>query len=427
MKKYPLDLDELVDAGIISENVAGEINKYYQNKSKSPGAKSKLIIAFGIVGALLIGLGILLIIAHNWEDMSRLLKTIIGFIPLLLGQLVAGFVLLNKNESVAWREGSSIFLFASIGVTISVISQVYNIPGTLAGFTLTWMILGLPLIYLMGSSMASMCYIIGITYYASETGYWNKNELSPHYFWLLFLPVIPHYYFLLKQKSTSNFTLFHHWIIPLSLVCILGIVSDKAPSYMFIAYLSLLGCFMLGGSIVKDNYRSYFKNGFKIIGTLGTLGLLLFLSFRWFWDELEKDALSIKSPEFLVALLLTVLGILFLIGMAKSKGIKSIHHLQVLFIAFVVIFCIGLINPILGMILTNLIILVSAVLTIREGAHKEDLAILNLGLLTIAALIACRFFDTNISFVLRGVLFVALGLGFFYANYQIIKRKNTDE
>ncbi len=427
MKKHPLDLDELISEGIISREVADQITQFYQNKSKGSGAKSKLIIAFGIVGALLVGLGILLIIAHNWDQMSRLLKTVIGFIPLLIGQLITGFVLIKKNESVAWGEGSSIFLFASIGVTISVISQVYNIPGSLASYVLTWMILGWPLIYLLHSSMASIFYLIGITYFACETGYWNESELSPHYFWLLFLAAVPHYYYLVRQKPKSNFTLFHHWVIPLALVCTLGIVGDQAPVYLFVAYLSLFGCFILASSKIVTDHRSFLKNGFRTIGTLGTFGVLLFLSFRWFWDDLGEAFLPIRSLEFLVACLLTFGGIVLLVWKTKSRGIRSIHHLHVLFLAFACIFCIGLLSTLLGMILTNIIILISAVLTIREGAHKEDLGILNFGLLTIAALIACRFFDTNISFVWRGTVFVALGLGFFFANYQIIKKRKADD
>jgi len=38
-------------------------------------------------------------------------------------------------------------------------------------------------------------------------------------------------------------------------------------------------------------------------------------------------------------------------------------------------------------------------------------------------LIICRFFDTNLSFVLRGLLFVLVGLGFFAMNYWMIRKR----
>ena len=63
------------------------------------------------------------------------------------------------------------------------------------------------------------------------------------------------------------------------------------------------------------------------------------------------------------------------------------------------------------------------VLTIREGANRNNFGVLNYGLLIIAALVIGRFFDTNIGFVIKGILFVLVGLGFFFANVWMIRRK----
>ncbi|MFT5306512.1 MAG: hypothetical protein ACI89M_002038, partial [Chitinophagales bacterium] len=42
------------------------------------------------------------------------------------------------------------------------------------------------------------------------------------------------------------------------------------------------------------------------------------------------------------------------------------------------------------------------------------------------ALVACRFFDSNLSFVFRGLLFILVGLGFFFVNYWMINRRKSD-
>ena len=67
------------------------------------------------------------------------------------------------------------------------------------------------------------------------------------------------------------------------------------------------------------------------------------------------------------------------------------------------------------------------VMTVREGARHYNLGVLNYGLLIIAALVICRFFDTNLGFVIKGVLFVAVGIGFFLANYWMMKRRKNIE
>jgi hypothetical protein len=67
------------------------------------------------------------------------------------------------------------------------------------------------------------------------------------------------------------------------------------------------------------------------------------------------------------------------------------------------------------------------ILTLRSGSQKEHLGLMNAGLLIIAILIICRFSDTNMSFVVRGVLFVLLGIGFFLANYRLLKKRKSEE
>jgi hypothetical protein len=61
---------------------------------------------------------------------------------------------------------------------------------------------------------------------------------------------------------------------------------------------------------------------------------------------------------------------------------------------------------------------------ILEFALANQLWKMNYGLLILSILIGCRFFDTDISFVIRGLLFVAIGAGFFIMNiYMVRKRK----
>jgi hypothetical protein len=43
----------------------------------------------------------------------------------------------------------------------------------------------------------------------------------------------------------------------------------------------------------------------------------------------------------------------------------------------------------------------------------------------IAVLAICRFFDTDLSFILRGLMFILVGAGFVYFNYQLIQKKKT--
>lgn len=66
-----------------------------------------------------------------------------------------------------------------------------------------------------------------------------------------------------------------------------------------------------------------------------------------------------------------------------------------------------------------------AIFYIRKGSIKNHLGILNFGLLIIAVLALLRFFDNSIPFVWRGLFFVATGIGFFVANYLLLKKRKS--
>jgi len=59
--------------------------------------------------------------------------------------------------------------------------------------------------------------------------------------------------------------------------------------------------------------------------------------------------------------------------------------------------------------------------------YENHVARLNLGLSVICILIFCRFFDINIPFIFKGFAFLAIGTGFFIANYYLIKIRKQYE
>jgi uncharacterized membrane protein len=422
------DIPELIKAGVITQETADRIHDYYKNKSGE--SANRLFIVFGILGAILVGLGIILIIAHNWDDLSRPAKTFFSFLPLFIGQIICGFVLIKNQDSVVWRESGAAFLFFSVGASISLVSQVYNIPGNMSSFLLTWMLLCLPLIYVMKSSITSLLYLTGITFYAGETSYWSYPTSESYLYWVLLLLVLPHYFLLYKKKPESNYMILHNWLVPLSLVITLGTVAERTDELIFIAYFSLLGLLYLIGDSDFFTRQKTINNGYKLLGSLGTIVLLLIFSFDWFWEDLRKKDLSfneiIVAPEFFTSTIISLLAAGLLYLHQKNKPLSNIKPLAPIFILFIITFILGLSSPI-AVVLINLYVFAIGILTIKDGAKQDHLGILNYGLLIITALVICRFFDTDLSFVIRGILFVSVGAGFFAANYWILKKRKTNE
>lgn len=419
-------LPELQKAGIISDEIALNIQAYYHKESNK--SQNRLFIVFGILGAILVGLGIILIIAHNWDELSKSTKSVLAFLPLIIGQIICGYVLMKQAEKAAWRESASAFLFFSVGASISLISQIYNIPGNLSSFLLTWMLLCLPVVYILKSSITSLLVLTGITYYACEISYWTYSGGQSYSYWLVLALLFPHYIYLFKKKSNGNFLNFHNWLLPLSVIICLGTLSQSAEELMFISYISLFGLLYIIGNIPLFKTQLLRNNAYTILGSMGTIMLLLFLSFDWFWKDLPKMQIDILSePEFYILTVITILALALLIRQKRIQSWKSISFMEITFILFIIIFILGFSSPLIAVIAVNLLVFALGIMTIRKGAVKNHLGILNYGLLIITALVICRFFDTNISFVIRGLLFIMVGVGFFTANYLMLKKRRKNE
>ena len=421
------DIDELLSAQVISSETAEKIQQYYRERAKHSG--NRLFIAFGVLGAILTGLGIILIIAHNWDDLSKSTKVFFSFLPLVLAQFFCGFTMLKKTDSTAWREASGAFLFFATGACISLVSQVYNIHGNLASFLFTWMLLCLPIAYFLRSSMVSLLYIAGITYYCVECNDYIQiftNKAPAYNYWWMLLLIIPLYVDRMRKHPSGNFTSFMHWFMALSLTIALGSLAHMHGKLLYIAYMSMFGGFyLLGSSPVFSRVKSGL-NAYTMLGSVGTMHVLLTMSFNWYWKELDNahfaDEQIRTKPEFIAVILCTLFALSMLIAFHR-KDFNYLQPMKYIFILFLFIFFIGMTSPPLSVGLVNLLALSAGVLTIWNGAKNDHLGIMNYGLLSITALIICRFFDSDMSFVIRGLLFVMVGVGFFAANYLMLKKR----
>ena len=421
------DLAELVTAGVISNEDAGKIEDYYRQRKKP--SDGRMMMVFGVLGSILVGLGIILIIAHNWDDFSKVTKTIFAFLPLFIGQGLCLYVLMNKPEAAVLRESGSAFLLFAIGASIALVSQIYNIPGNFTEFLETWMLLCIPVIYIMQSSVASMLYIVGITYYACDAGYWSYPTTQPYFYWVLLLLILPYYYRLYQIKRSSNFFKIHNLLIPLSVLIVLGTLADKHEELLFVAYMSLFGLFyILGNSPAYSDYKLR-ENGYRLFGSLGTIVLLIVLTFDWPWAHIRNEnyqtANVLASPEMIGIVVLTVAAVVVLVVNSRKRKPADFNPFEWIFAAFIIIFLMGLNSPI-AVVLVNLMVLAIGILTVRKGAMLDHLGILNYGLLIIAVLVTCRFFDSDLNFIIRGILFLIVGIAFFLSNVWMLKKRREN-
>ena len=83
-------------------------------------------IIFSILGALLVGAGLVLIFVTFWQEMPLLFKGILSFVPLLAGQASGLFVLWKKKDKAPWCEGGSVLWTAGIAATLTLIYNIFD-------------------------------------------------------------------------------------------------------------------------------------------------------------------------------------------------------------------------------------------------------------------------------------------------------------
>lgn len=426
-------IEELLSNGIISEETAEKIVAYFANKEKDKPANSWLIIAFGILGALLAGLGLLLIVAHNWEKLPQTVQTFFAFLPMLVGQALGAWVLFKKQGNVAWTEGVATFLFLSIGACLALVSQIYQLQGELSQFLLTWMLLAGPIAYVLRASTASLLFVAGITYFAFTAGYDERAVPFAFLYFGLLAAILPYYYSLIRNRPQSNFLWFHHGVIPLSMIISLGIlgVASPASNQLFVGYMSLFGLFYVVSHLPAIENSRGGGRLYRFLGSMGTVILMLITSFKWFAEMLQKDDSTFQqimgSAGFIasVGIILAALGLIFWLYKRLGLGVlQDLVPFGWVFLVFAPLFWTGLIHSIFVFAAVNGLVFIMGVTTILAGARRENLRKLNFGLLILTAWIGCRFFDLNLTFIQRGILFLVLGAGFFAGNYWLIKRKS---
>lgn len=422
------ELPGLVGAGVISEETADKLRGHYGEVDPNSGRRIALTIC-SILGSLLIGAGIILLLAHNWRELSRLTRTILSIAPLAISQVIALWVVWSGKDSSAWREGVATFLTLAIGASISLVAQTYHIHGDLGSFLLTWSVLSLPLVYLLNASLPAIIYLVGIT---SWSGYEQNCAEHAILFWPLLAAIIPHVWMETRKDVYATRSTVLRWALAVCLTIATGIVLEKVvPGLWLVVYSSLFAVMYLAGARWFSGADSIFRKPFHTIGSAGIAILAFVFTYESPWHEIGWYHYRHGSrfyewaavPDYLLTIALLVSAV-YLFVAAFREGERYKLLLGVFPILTVCTY--SLASADMGymgaVLLFNVYLLVLGVGTMVNGVRNLRLSSVNGGMFVISALIVGRFFDSDIGFVARGVVFIVLGTGFLAGNI-ILSRK----
>ena len=410
------ELSGLREKGLLDEATVQRLRAHYGPAAASVGLGWGMIL-LATAGAALIGLGIILIFAHNWENWPPAVRVALSLLPLLVGQVA---VVAGLRRGRAWQEASGLFTAVAIGASIALIAQTYQMGGDLPRFLLTWMLLALPLVYVLdASAVAAVCWLLALGWaFASNDGnFWNpgasvQDILRLPTFLLLYCLPLPH---LLRHVRLDRAGSRVAWMLRTSLpVLALGIFAASfgaGVSGLVLVYAALSAVAALAGARYFAAINGLWGNPMLSAGRFGVFALTLVAASR---ELLRTSDLPNSSLAPLVLILSATA--FWLAWRGWQDGDRLLAPMLGLFAPLLGLeIALADRQAVLSLVVSHLYALGLAGALIRTGLRESKLGLANQGVLLVSALVLIRFFDSDLSYVVRGIGFIVTGVGFFAA------------
>ncbi len=452
-KELPLWVKE----GILTQEGAQTLLVRYQdNKPETASSGKTLNMVFSLLGFALVGLGIISILAYNWDNLGHMERTILAFSCLLIAQLFSMFAKYYKRDDKALLEGSSIFWFLMVGASLAIIGQTYHLGGNVFDFIFIWLLLSFAIMFIMPSSGVAFfqIFLLTVVWILSRYNHfldsfitinWNKETLQ--WVMLLFFSLwLGYYVWQVKNNKNANATVLLSWAL---VICLL--ISSLMEVFRYSYYgnngniliqLSLIfAIFYLIGKIYFTQGSRIWKNPFEGVGEMGTLILLLlnvsvhsreWLGYMW-------NPSPIHYTGFMWILLGLFVGLLVLFIRTKkafpANGFimltpfvfwayttlmkylwMSEKYADTLSYEAMIEFTNGATVYYPPILLINIFCIAGALWMIYRGSKEHKMGTINQGMIFIALIVWIHFANADFSLVVKGIVFIATGIIFLVVN-----------
>ncbi len=406
--------------GIISVDQAQTLNARYpvQQQNNSWGK-----IIFSAIGALLIGLGVILFFAYNWDAMHRLLK-----LALILGAVVASHMVgwyLSFTRPHSQRLGESLHLLGTLlfGAGIWLIAQIYHIDEHYPNGILLWSLGAIAMAWALNSTVQALLAMALLGFWCGSEIFDFRRELTwaP---WMIGFLVIP-----FAWRKNSPLLMFFASILFLLLLFFVSIGNE------FELVIHLLFILALGYMTVSKLVTRFGRDGLgNILFSVGTLVYFILLFAFSFVDIIDDFYIKTVTPfDFILYVLIPTVLVLGL-GVAvwrdrqnllPSRADQIDAGLKYLTVSVFVVSTLTLKSG-LPAIIFNLALFVHSILYLLSGMEHLRWQRVAFGAFMLALLIFVRFLDLFDSLLLRSLAFIGLGVGLFVVGVMFSRQKEKE-
>ena len=161
-----------------------------------------------------------------------------------------------------------------------------------------------------------------------------------------------------------------------------------------------------------------------MIGLAGSFSVSFLLTTKNVWKSIGWGLDRTEMAEaFLLGSLVVIALLLIRIVMKKKMKRNILFGIAPVVAGFGLVLLYFDRSGINATVLMNAYVLSLSVMLILRGVREGSLGVLNIGMLMVATMMIMRFFDSNFSFVVRGLAFVVMGSCFLVTNWVMVGRK----
>lgn len=417
------EIDKWVNEGIIGTD-QGEVLK---NRYPAPaqGTAWGRIIFFSI-GAILFGLGVILLFAYNWERMHKFAKLALIFFALLAAH-GAGFWL-RQPESKYKTAGEGLHLLGTMlfGAGIWLIAQIYHIEEHYPNALLVWGLGALGLAWALPSISQGVVATILLVMWNSFEAFDFKDPhlLSP---FLILGAILPLAW--LNRSRVLVTTVICAFLVTLAF-SVAKIEGDLVPLVLFFS-----ACMLIAMNLIVREHSLFAECGpiFSFIGFLIYLAILFVLSFhhrsRGMWlihfDQFQESL-------YFFSFALAAIGFwAWTIWTFRQKKVSASAEFRIEYYGVLATLIVILLNALgvlvlrgwIGVAVFNIFFLFHSIMMIVSGCKSLDLKSITTGCLLFAILAMTRYTDLFVSLLTRSLVFFITGAALFAVGIYYSKTK----
>ncbi|MGC4025909.1 MAG: DUF2157 domain-containing protein [Mesorhizobium sp.] len=248
--KLSHDIDRWVEQGLIDEDTAASLRRDVEQTSRSAISLGTVL---SVMAAVLVAAAILILIAANIEQVSRI-ACVLGLFAIIAASYLGGAMLKARDRN-GFGEALYLIGLAAFGASIALIGQMYHMSGDEAQAIMVWCLGGILAAALLKSPILTNASVLIACAWLLMAFDWGRIDHGPSYIFLVLVAIIWAISYWTDSRAAR-----HLVILSVLFYAFLYAISDDAV-LVGIILIALSICVFIAAYLAPDTIERFAQLG----------------------------------------------------------------------------------------------------------------------------------------------------------------------